>query len=475
MGDATNTVTGATQDIGNLLDSDRNSIGVGGTLNNSNADVDFFTFVIDYDDVQGWGEPDGFGTPIAQVGPNSRTFPVSFDIDYADGLARPDTTISVFDSTGTLIYLARESNIKDDQPAPGEGVDFDDLTRGTVGKLDPFLGTIQLPAGQTNGLTSERYFVAVSSNTQVPVQLNATFTGAGAANPLIRLEPVNSLQRIAEDHIGSQGYSANGIGINPTTQLFDVFDNITIDTSVTPFTLQDVTLFTADDSFLFTVDPQFGGNETNIGTIREPAVPNNPIRSMTDVVLRSDGRLIGISGNRVLEIDSGGNATGGTTSTLLSLTNIPTTNPSINQNGLPINAPRINALRTAMNHTSLRPSIQAFTFERTGFNNVTDLPNYSVAHMVTETGRSVDGVLRTFQQLYRGDRNGSAPAGFEGYLADPNVPLTIAEDFDIGVDNGGNAAGLLMQAVVPGARGNDIELIIGTTTTGTRSFVSGPW
>ena len=53
----------------------------------------------------------------------------TFDIDYADGLTRPDTTIAVFDADFNLVALARDSNIEDDQPKPGHGTDLDDLSR----------------------------------------------------------------------------------------------------------------------------------------------------------------------------------------------------------------------------------------------------------------------------------------------------------------------------------------------------------
>jgi hypothetical protein len=33
----------------------------------------------------------------------------------------------------------------------GQGTDFDDLSRGSIGKLDPFIGSVQLPAGMPTG------------------------------------------------------------------------------------------------------------------------------------------------------------------------------------------------------------------------------------------------------------------------------------------------------------------------------------
>ena len=39
-------------------------------------------------------------------------------IDYADGLARPNLVINVYDSNGNLVLSSRDSNIADDRPNP---------------------------------------------------------------------------------------------------------------------------------------------------------------------------------------------------------------------------------------------------------------------------------------------------------------------------------------------------------------------
>ena len=41
--------------------------------------------------------------------------PVVFDMDYASGMSRPDTIVSVFDSFGRLVLIGRNSNITDDR------------------------------------------------------------------------------------------------------------------------------------------------------------------------------------------------------------------------------------------------------------------------------------------------------------------------------------------------------------------------
>ena len=63
------------------------------------------------------------------------------------------------------------------------------------------------------------------SNAFINNQLNQTYVSA-PANPLTRLEPVNSTTRIIEDHVGFQGYTSNGVTVDPsnTAGLFDLTD-----------------------------------------------------------------------------------------------------------------------------------------------------------------------------------------------------------------------------------------------------------
>lgn len=266
------------QILGNLLQSDRNTLSVAGTIDGE-GDVDWYSFALNYEQIQS----------IGGVNNGLQTWATVFDIDYADGF-RGDLTISVFDETGKLIFVGRDSDIEDDQPAAGQGTDFDDLSRGSIGKLDPFIGSVQLPAGMpTGGGGGEaggpvvepdpskqlRYYVAISSNERLPEVLNATF-GKGAANYLVRLEPVNSLNRIADDRIGDAG------------DLFDATDALTLTTHVTPFNLGDVTLFVSGGGSLITVDALRGGVETQIGTYAGSTIG--------DIVMRSDGRLYAYAG-----------------------------------------------------------------------------------------------------------------------------------------------------------------------------------
>ncbi|MFM7070431.1 MAG: vWA domain-containing protein, partial [Planctomycetota bacterium] len=120
----------AGQNLGNLMQSDRNTVSVGGQLSNG-ADVDCYRFDLTVQQIQ----------RIPGVNANTTIqWPMTFDVDYADGLVRPDSTLSVYDSAGRLILVGRESAIADDQPASSTTLSLDDLSRGSVGKLDPFIG-----------------------------------------------------------------------------------------------------------------------------------------------------------------------------------------------------------------------------------------------------------------------------------------------------------------------------------------------
>ena len=178
-----------------------------------------------------------------------------FDIDYADGF-KGDLTLSVFDQAGLLIYIGRDSNIADDQPGDNQGNDFDDLSRGSVGVLDPYIGSVHLPASAPGATT--RYYVAVSSNERLPTVMNATFQ-ASAANPLIRLEPVSSVRRIVEDHIGNTGYFSNNELIAPVTgPIIDISSAGALETHIRPFTLDDLTVFVATTGGLRAINPFTG-------------------------------------------------------------------------------------------------------------------------------------------------------------------------------------------------------------------------
>src|SRR5262249_39093888 len=141
----------------------------------------------------------------------ARTLSTIFDIDYADGLGGPNATISVFDSLGNLILVSRDSNVTSDHAGPNEGNGVTDLARGSGGQLDPYI-MAQMPTGSTDGIATPgtgpfTYYVAISSDAALPTALNATFV-SGSVNNLVRLQPVTSVRRIVEDHIGFTGFTS---------------------------------------------------------------------------------------------------------------------------------------------------------------------------------------------------------------------------------------------------------------------------
>ena len=277
--DANNAFASA-QYVGNLLQSDQSSISIAGAIAGA-SDVDWYTFALNFEQIQS----------IGGVNNGGKTWATVFDIDYGDGF-RGDLTLSVFDSTGRLMYVGRDSNVAADQPAAGQGNNFNDLSRGSLGKLDPFIGSVQMPAGNPTGSGSIedgaaavapdpskqlRYYVAVSSNEQLPSALDATFK-ASATNSLIRLEPVNSVTRVVEDHIGFTGYhsgeSVTGVDSNDYTLVSPsggpMFDLPNLKNQISPFTFNDVGVYLSSSS---KITP--GAN---------------------DLMMRSDGKLYSYTG-----------------------------------------------------------------------------------------------------------------------------------------------------------------------------------
>ncbi|MFV1964695.1 MAG: S8 family serine peptidase, partial [Pirellulaceae bacterium] len=184
------------QDVGNLLESDRAAISIAGTVNNPN-DVDFYQFDVIYQGIDERNRGEQFAA-------------TTLDIDYADAQVRFNSTLGVYDQAGALILIGRDSNVAEDRPGPLQGSDLRDLSRGTVGPKDPFIGPVELPEGQ--------YYATVLSNSLIPSELDQ-FTSATPNNPLVRLEPLNSLVRIAEDHVDFSGGSTAAPPIVP--QLID--------------------------------------------------------------------------------------------------------------------------------------------------------------------------------------------------------------------------------------------------------------
>ncbi len=314
---------GQTGQLGNVMDADRGALAVRGTVGSTN-DVDFYQFEVNYTHTQQIG---GVSLKAPQV-------PVVFDLDYADGVARADMTMAIYDSQGRLILIGRDSNIADDQPGPVSGSNTDDLSRGSVGIFDPFVGAVELPGGI--------YTLAVTNNRQVPQGLDQFYT-ATSSSPLLRVEPVNSVNRIAEERFTSGDNDLYTAANQPVTNLFNVSAGGVLDPKhVVPYNLGNVVLFVSvngglkgnDETTVETLNPFTGELVTALGSFGT---------SVGDIAMRPDGGLFtfttspagtgestsGVTGN-YLRIDTGTAAT-----TNLGDDGVTTNRDNTDTNGVP--------------------------------------------------------------------------------------------------------------------------------------------
>lgn len=254
---APNNTFGTAQPVGNILVTDRQALSIAGSLDGI-TDVDWYSFTINNTAIR----PTGLREYFATV----------FDVDYAGGIGRPDTSIYVFDATGRLILSGLGSNLVDDQSAGLTTSGGTDLSRGSAGSLDPYIGSVEMPVGQ--------YFLAVTNSDNVPRVLeaytNATTSGATAA---IRLQPTNGVQLIAEDHINTSGGST---AVLPQTPVLFPAGN-----SAVPFDLSDINLYVSQNvginaTNLYMVNP-FTGEVAN--TVGRMGV------NIQDIAFRFNGQL----------------------------------------------------------------------------------------------------------------------------------------------------------------------------------------
>ncbi len=320
----TNDSIGAAQFIGNVLNADRGTVSIAGAIDpdswrplvrfNSNGllvtgesgqDNDFYEFDLIRDSVE-----HAYSNMVS----------TTFDLDLADGLGRADTSLWVFAEVNVpnlgrvtrLILSGRNSNIAEDQGGALQGADLDALARQSFGTLDPYIGPVYLPENVSTlrddpsipsfGRFNEpyTYYVVVTSNSQSPNVLDQ-FYKETSVNQNVKLEPINSIERIAEDHIEgnssisiNRSRSTNPIGNEQLPVLFDSSSSTsstnTNSTSAVPFHLGDanlfvsrgVGLFSGTSSTIYMVDPFTGTQEVTIGSL-----PG----SVGDIAMRSDGRL----------------------------------------------------------------------------------------------------------------------------------------------------------------------------------------
>ena len=266
------------QNIGNLLQTNRAALSIAGTINAAD-DVDFYQFDVTFPNTQ--------RIPGVNAGP--QFVPVTFDLDYADGLSRANTRLAIFDSTGRLVLTSRDSNIADDRPAANtsavnQGNDLDDLSRGSVGTADPFIGPVMLPEGT--------YRLAVFSNNVIPTVLNQTLQSNAAAS-LLRLEPVDSVRRIVDDRVNDTG---------ATTAAPPVAPNVLTNSNNVPYFLSDVSLFLSsggNNNFSGNGNVEGGDGYTvrmfNPFTGQIQTVLGGAGRSIRDIAMRPDGELYAYS------------------------------------------------------------------------------------------------------------------------------------------------------------------------------------
>ncbi|WP_173403165.1 GEVED domain-containing protein, partial [Rhodopirellula sallentina] len=461
-----NVTPGGSQELANLLASDTATLSIAGSLD-SETDVDVYRFEVSHPSTQ----------VIPGVTEDVGTVSVVFDLDYADE-KRGDTTIAVFNANNELIFVGRESNIEDDQPeVGGDGQSLDDLSRGSLGTDDPSIGPVHLTPGGS-------YYVAVMSNQFTPSVVASQFSiqgenGTGNAGILTRLEPINSVTRVVEDHIGFTGYTS-GVDdlisqINPTSvdPLIDISTKAALDQHITPFRLQDVALFVATDSNgdngdnFYTVDPSNGGGIVNDLT-PDSANLTSGGDDVQDIVIRGDGRMYGYH-----EIEDGADTVGvlsqlnpangqviaGTSQN----DNIPGVEGYSNVSAIPdpedTNNNTENRLERARQVTN-SDNADAVTFRRRSETgpSTAPVPVYETYYAVRE---GVGGGSR----LYRGDADGNAlpaPALTNGT---PQYGL-VGEIQPVGVDyaettfnvaSGGDnsvTTGIYLRATVPGEAGN---------------------
>ncbi|MGI9471458.1 MAG: GEVED domain-containing protein [Rubripirellula sp.] len=244
------------------LQSDQLSKAFSGDLDSA-TDVDWYEFTVNYENIT----RDAAALYLSTV----------FDLDYASGFARADMALYVFDAQGQLVLIGGDSNVADDLPGSTNANDTDDLSRGSAGAEDPYIGTAELSEGT--------YFVAVANQQQVPAPLDQFFN-ANSANPLLRLEPIDSVTRIAEDRIN---FSGGGTATSPEVPLLFDAD------SIVDYTFDDTLLYVNTATSLLLVNPFTGVVYGSVGDLDE---------RINDVAFRANGELFGYTENGPIPSDT---------------------------------------------------------------------------------------------------------------------------------------------------------------------------
>ena len=136
VGTGTNETASTAQYVGNLTWSNQEQITWSGNLTSTSSTDNYDVAV-------------GEGDTIKQPKPYSPEWPVTIKVDYADGMAGPNTSLYVFNQSGDLILVGQNSGVTDSQAVPALGSDLTDLNRGSEGNGDPYIGPVYLPSGAT--------------------------------------------------------------------------------------------------------------------------------------------------------------------------------------------------------------------------------------------------------------------------------------------------------------------------------------
>ena len=265
------------QNVGNVLATDRAAISIAGRLS-AVPDIDLYRFTVARQGIQQVST-----TPQSHVS-------VVIDIDYADGLGRADTQIAVYTAAGALVLIADDSNVHDDQVARNQSGAASDLSRGSFGTRDAYLGPIELPAGD--------YILAISNKSLTVSELADLSEPSGVGE--VRIEPIDSVRRIAEERFDTLPPARLTTAAQPERpDLFRLLDGSLIKSdgslvSAVPFNLSDVPLFSVSGLRVNTVNALTGAIESQMSSdgvnLSNYGVNNN---SITDLAVSPAGKGLG--------------------------------------------------------------------------------------------------------------------------------------------------------------------------------------
>jgi VCBS repeat-containing protein len=272
--------------LGNVLTSDRAAVSAAGQLSSA-GDTNLFDFRVERASTQSSG--------------NGLYTTVTIDVDYADGFGRPNTTLMLYrvETNGNqqLVAVGTDSNIAADRGSTADQAGITDLGAGSAGARDGFIGMVDLLAGD--------YRLVVSNNSQMDAQLQQQLFQPNPTNPLVRIEPLDSVLRISEDRL------FNGVRTppNPTTTAaapvqvaFSGLDN------ANEFALADVTLFITGPGQVGSTQSRLSMNNPQLGTTE--GVIGNDFTRVTSMAMDPRGRLVGYAANTSPQFNNDGNVGG---------------------------------------------------------------------------------------------------------------------------------------------------------------------